>query len=131
MRTSSRINPKLKVALVAIATHAGKTQIVHRCRAAGRQWNNVVDLHSHDELLLRLAVFALSPGAFVDLLTDASGYARHPLYRGVKILVDIMPPPLQQDKRLRSQHHLLIHQCYQPSQFALIPAVNPSLIAKI
>lgn len=72
----------------------------------------MVDLHDHDELLLCLTILALSPGAFVDLLTDAIGYARHPLYRGVEVMVDIMPPPLQQDKRLRSQHHLLIHHCY-------------------
>ena len=79
IQAGSRVNSELKIALVVIAAHTRKTEIVHRSCPAGRQRNDMVDLHDHDEFLLSLAILALPPGAFVDLLPDAVGYTRHPL----------------------------------------------------
>ena len=56
----------------------------------------MVDLHDDDEFLLRLTILALALCAFIDLLPDANGYSRHPLYCGFEVEVDIVSPPLQQ-----------------------------------
>ena len=56
----------------------------------------MVDLHDDDEFLLRLTILALALCAFIDLLPDADGYSRHPLYCGFEVEVDIVSPPLQQ-----------------------------------
>lgn len=128
---SLRVSPELKVALAVIAAHAGKTQILQHCCATGRQRNDMINLHNHDKLLLCLTILALPPGAFVELLPYAVRYARHPLYRRVEVLFDIMSPLLQQDERSRSQHHLLIHHRNQLRQLVFILAEKPTLIAKI
>ena len=89
------VNAKLKIAFAVVAANTRKTEITQRCCPAGRQRNNMVDLHDDHEFLLRPTILALSSGALVDLMPNVIGDASHSLYRGLEIQVDVMSPLLQ------------------------------------
>lgn len=84
----------------AVTTDTGKAKIVKDGSSASGTWDNVVNMHPHNDTRLRLTILAKPASALGNAISQTNRNVGHKSCADLKMIANVVPAPLKQEERL-------------------------------